>query len=279
MRRLWPLLPFLLLVCLIPGRPVGPPSPAPGAPRDDWADDGSPLPTPEQFAELARTDPVAMLDACLRRGRRELAGCRATFVKREVIDGVTHPEEEIAVALRSQPFAVRFVWQRGAREADRCLYAAGEFGGQILVRPTSRVAHLVSRLRRDAVFERPLSDPLVRSASRYAITDSHMTASSARSWRAWSRAKLLGRLHVQYQGVCEVPEVGGRRCHVLVRTCDPPEEDGVVTVWVAIDAETWLQVGTRLTAGERLIGYYYFRDVELNPSFPRETFTRAGLTR
>lgn len=276
MRRFWPLLPFLLL-CLLPGR-----QPEPPAGHDEsalaWTDDGSPLPSPERFAELARTDPVALLDACLRRGRRELHGYRATLVKRETIAGENYPEEEIAVALRFDPYAVRFAWKRGARQADRCLYVA-ERGDRVLVRPTSRLAGLVSNFRRDNLFERPLSDPLVRSASRYAITESHLLAASERSWSAWSRAQRRGRLFVDYQGVQSVPEVGGRPCHVLVRTCDPPAEEGLVTLWVAIDAERWLQVGTRLTKPAGLIGYYYFRDLELNPSFPPETFTRAGLTR
>jgi Protein of unknown function (DUF1571) len=278
MRRLWPL-PFLLLLCLMPGWHPDRSADESGPSRGDWADDGSPLPTPEQFAELAHGDPVAMLDACLRRGHRELDGYRATLVKRETIHGVTHPEEEVAAAVRFRPYSVRFVWKRGAREADRCLYVEGEHGGKILVRPTSGLARMASRFSPDNVYERPLSGPLVRSSSRYAITDSHVLAASQRSWRAWSRARRLGRLHLDYQGVREVPEVGGRRCHVLVRTCDPPEEEGVITVWIAIDAETWQQVGTRLTAGERLIGYYYFRDVELNPPFAADTFTREGLVR
>jgi hypothetical protein len=277
MRRSW--LVLLVLVCLIPGSQPERPVLSLDSSRDGWTDDGSPLPTPEQFAELARTDPVAMLDAVLRRGTREMTGYRATLVKRETINGVTHPEEEIAVALQFRPYAVRFDWRRGERDADRCLYVAGQNDGQILVRPIGRLAETVSRLRRDNIFERPLSAPLVRAASRYSIIDSHMGAASERSWRAWSRAQRLGRLHVEYQGERSVPEVGGRRCHVLVRTCDPPEEEGLTTLWAVFDAETWLQVGTRLTAGERLIGYYYFRDVELNPSFPPETFTRAALAR
>src|SRR5262249_9596781 len=156
-------------------------------------DDGTPLPTAEQFESLARTDPVALLDACLRRGRRELTGYRATLVKRETIGGTTHPEEEIAVAQQFKPYAVRFDWRRGERDADRWLYIAGQYGGQILVRPIGRLAGMVSPFRHDNIFERPLSGPLVRAASRYAITESHVLAASERSWRAWSRAQRLGR--------------------------------------------------------------------------------------
>ena len=44
--------------------------------------------------------------------------------------------------------------------------------------------------------------------------------------------------------------------------------------------ENWLAVGNVLKGVDgRLIGSYYFRDVELNPTFGQETFTLKGLKR
>src|SRR5437764_1302308 len=75
-----------------------------------------------------------------------------------------------------------------------------------------------------------------------------------------------------------VPEAGGAECYVLRRTCDPPEEDGVVTVEIAVDTEHWLQVANVLTAaGGRRVGAYYFRDLVLNPEFPPGQFEKAAL--
>ena len=143
--------------------------------------------------------------------------------------------------------------------------------------PTTKLAKLALLIGKDEIFGRPTDDPMVKSESRYHIRESGLVVSIERTWRVWRRSQQLGRLNVQYLGVQPVAEVGGRPCHILVRTCDPPEEDGVVTVWLAYDAESWLQVGSRLTAGERLIGSYYFRDVRLNPAFPPDQFTRANL--
>jgi Protein of unknown function (DUF1571) len=282
MRRIWLVLivpALLLLLCFSTDRRAIPPAPATDPIRDAWADDGSPLPTPDQFDCLARADAVACLDACLRRATRDIHGYRATLVKRETVAGTLHDEEEIAVAHCEHPFAVRFAWRRGARQADRSLFVENENGGQILVRPTGELAHFAGKFRKDDIFARDTTDRLVTSASRYPIRESSMMAGTARTWQAWGRMQRAGRLSVEYLGLQSVPEVGGRPCYVMVRTCDPPEEDGFSRVWVAIDAETWLQVASRLTHDDRLIGYYYFRDVQLNPTFAPDEFTRAGLVK
>ena len=99
-----------------------------------------------------------------------------------------------------------------------------------------------------------------------------------------------GQLQVKYDGKRHVDEVGGRLCHVWVRTTERPtidpflmdetppgpegrEADTSHIVTIMIDAETWLQVGSRITnpAGE-LVGEYYFKDVVLNPEFAADQF-------
>ena len=54
--------------------------------------------------------------------------------------------------------------------------------------------------------------------------------------------------------------------------------DASRTVTTMIDAETGLQVGTRITNPDgQLVGEYYFRDVELNPHFPPDQFKPSAL--
>ena len=58
--------------------------------------------------------------------------------------------------------------------------------------------------------------------------------------------------------------------------------EGFTELTIMIDAKRWLQVGTELRrANGELIGAYYFRDIELDPSFPKETFLKDkdGLLR
>ena len=56
------------------------------------------------------------------------------------------------------------------------------------------------------------------------------------------------------------------------------EEDGLNELTLYIDCENWLQVGSILRDPEgRLIAEYFFPDVEINPTFPENQFTRAAL--
>jgi hypothetical protein len=67
--------------------------------------------------------------------------------------------------------------------------------------------------------------------------------------------------------VRQVPELNGRPCHAIRRTCLAPEEDGLTQVTVYFDADSHLQVGAVLLAGDDLVGSYFFRDLRLNPKF------------
>jgi hypothetical protein len=254
----------------------------------------TPLPPAErrsddELEELAKADAVALLDACRRRAAG-LRGYKATLVKRERINGKLHDEEVIRSWVRAEPYSVLMLWDKGAREVlgtatEGTLFVAGENNGKIKVwRPSARLLPKFLDIHP--------TDPHspARSASRYAITEGGLLHAPERTYRAWSDVKAKGRLHVKYEGQRKVEEVGGRLCHVITRTADPPTIDPYLmaeeppdpsrraadtskTVTLFIDAETWLQVGSRITNPEgQLVGEYYFRDVELNPQFAADQF-------
>jgi outer membrane lipoprotein-sorting protein len=123
--------------------------------------------------------------------------------------------------------------------------------------------------------------------------------SMLRTYEAWKDRAETGELEYKYLGK-QTPEHIGRECHVIKRVCKRVEIDafevggkastdpnvvaaeGFTEVTIYIDAERWLQVGTELYRTEPdgtrvLVGAYYFRDVQLNPSFAPNTFTEAGL--
>jgi hypothetical protein len=283
-------------------------------PRRD--DDGKPLPKTDEFEELAKTDPVAMYDACLKRFEREVrGGFRATLVKRERVNGEPKPpaepqEEVIRQAVRGDvPDAetgqacieVVMKWQSGEREAlgskiQGTLYSekpgeAGTGGKVIVWRPSAPFA---------STMPSPIKGPLAESQSRYCIRDAGLYGGMHRTYEAWKQRKEAGTLTTKYLGKEVVEKAGGRLCYVIERTCKSPEVDaferggvadtspsnvakvGFTSVRVMIDAERWLQVGTELhRAGPDgksiLIASYYFRDVELNPTFGPDTFSEAGL--
>jgi hypothetical protein len=227
------------------------------------------LPSAAEMESLARTHPVAFLRACLSRYRREVHGYICILDKQERLNGKLGPVETINVGFREEPFSALLLWQTPpAGMADRALYVAGQNGGKALAR--GKFLHMINPCE-------PYSAAAM-SASRYALPEFGMAKGTERSLAAWERAAKQGKLKVEYLGIRPAAEAGGVPCYVLRRTCDTPEEDGVVTVEVNIDAANWLQVGNVLTAagGDR-IAAYYFRNVALNPNFPANQFEPKAL--
>jgi hypothetical protein len=142
--------------------------------------------------------------------------------------------------------------------------------------------------------------PMAREQSRYCIRDAGLYRSMLRTHLAWKACQEAGTFKFEYLGKKVVEKTGGRECYVIKRICDRPELDsfelggtvptdpktitaeGFTEVTISIDAANWLQLGSELYRTEAdgtrvLVGAYYFRDVKLNPEFPPETFTLAGL--
>ena len=235
----------------------------------------TPPPAADEFAQLAETDPVGKL------GETERVRCAAC-------GDVPGPDKATRVR-------VVMIWDEGARKDDfgnevrASAYAEGENGGQMLI------------YRPKAIFLKDFSiDPktkLARGSSRYCITDAGIYRGMLRTYAAWKRHKDAGDLKTEYLGKRTAPEVGGRECHVVKRTCasaevdsfaldeqaptDPKtiERDGFTEVTVFIDAERHLQLGTVIRrANGDLVGEYYFRDVELvRDELPPDSFTAAAL--
>src|SRR5262245_2000857 len=273
MRRKLLLIPILMLICLVFIRdrvPMALSVPSPSS-ASTYVDDGASLPSEARFARLAATDPVKFLDACLRRYNREIHGYCGTLNKQERIDGKLYPAEVVDFWFREQPYSVLMKWQQGARMACASLYVEGENDNNALVLPTllkwsgKVVAH----------------DPdgrLARQSARYTIREFSIRQGTERTHQAWRAAQEKGHLFVEYKGVQAIPELQGRKCHLLKRTCDPPEEEGLVHLELMIDVDTWLQLGSRLTDGNgKLIAYYFFPSLDVNPEYCDEQFTKAML--
>jgi hypothetical protein len=135
-----------------------------------------------------------------------------------------------------------------------------------------------------------------RDASRYCIRDAGIYRGTLRTHQVWKQRKDEGSLATEYLGRKVVEKAGGVECHIVKRICRTTEVDafelggasdmsldtiakeGFSELTIMIDAQRWLQVGTELRrANGDLIGAYYFRDIELNPPFPKETFDKDGL--
>src|SRR5262249_12921139 len=157
------------------------------------------------------------------------------------------------------PYSVMMKWRQGARNAKASLYVQGQNRNR---------AAVLTNLRLSFVTDIDPDGPLARDASRYPIRECSLRQGTERTLRAWQAARDNGNLTVVYKGKTSVDELGGRTCYVLKRICNPPEEDGIASVEIAIDAENWLQTGSTLTdAHGQLIGKYFVTGVTINPEF------------
>ncbi|HLW65269.1 MAG TPA: DUF1571 domain-containing protein [Gemmataceae bacterium] len=236
-----------------------------------WVDDGQSLPDEATFAELARTDPVLFLVACLRRHNREIQSYSGLMVKQERIKNKLKETEVIDFWFREKPYSVLMKWQSGSkllREASSTLYVENENNGKVLIVPNA-FKKLGKYVERD-----PESDE-VKGASRYGIREFSIRQGTERTWLAWKAAQEKGILFVEYEGIKPIAELDNRPCYVLKRTCKPTEEDGIATVEIMVDTQTWLQLGSVLRNSEsELIGRYYFTQLKINPEFPEDQFTK-----
>ncbi len=270
-----------------------------------FKDVGDRLPTAEEFEELARTDPVKLLSACLTRYQREVKnGITATLIKRERVKGEPKPpkepvDETIKLSVKGDvPGAdgkrkahVRMIWEAGARKA-----LVGTVYGSLFVEETGGAEDKIVAGLGFATIKTEVNGSLARGASRYCIKDAGLYGAMLRSQTVWKKRQDDKELHWRFVERRVVPEVGGRDCFVIERTCPSPEVDpfeiggepndggkkpedvGSVRVRLFIDVERWMQVGSELTRSDgHLLGSYYFRDINLNPTFAHDTFTTDGL--
>jgi hypothetical protein len=235
-------------------------------------DAGNPLPSEAEMERLAKTDPIAFLEACIRRYDREVKGYTAVLKKQERIDGNLERSEIIDVAFREEPFSVRMRWKEGARRASALLYVKGENGNQLVIRPSGlfSVAGTVTR------------DPYgtdAKKGGRYPLPEFGIKIGMQRTLASWEKARKNHALHIEFLGTKRIPEAGDRDCWVIRRTgYAKPEDDGITQLTTYIDKENWLQLGTILKGEEsKLIGEYFFRDVKINPEFKEGTFTPKAL--
>jgi hypothetical protein len=268
-------------------------------------DDKTPLPQSDEFEQLARTDPVAMLHKCLVRYEREVKeGFQCILEKEERVNGKLMPREEIALFARGdvpEPatgkthIEVLMKWLSGEQKV---------FGfkvkGTLFVEYKGRNRDQIVSWRPEAIFSKEteidVNGSSARGVSRYCIRDAGLYRGTLRTFEVWKQRKNEGVLKTEYLGKKAIEQVGGVECYIVKRLCETTEVDsfelgatsdmspesiaqaGFTEVTVMIDAQRWLQIGTELRrANGELIGAYYFKNVELNPSFSKDTFLKDGL--
>src|SRR5262245_55733056 len=218
-----------LLITLFPVLTVGPHLiPLPDTPVEDGPekhalvdvkDKGETLPDNAHMEELAKKDPIAFLENCLRRYNREVKGYSVTMQKQERIQGTLNKKEIIEVHYKHGPakdgHSVFMRWIEGARLAARVIYVDGENLGsdgrsKMVVKPTGLVGFLT--------VERDPEGADAKKSGRYNLKEFGLKMGLQRTLSSFQDAQKEGALHVTYLGRQKVPEAGGRECFALKRS-------------------------------------------------------------
>lgn len=236
---------------------------------------------PYKKEPLPAPDIITFVDNCLEKYDREVKGYKGILYKHEWVKGVGMRNPElIKFAFKENPHSVHMKWLKGAGLASEVIYVKGKNNNNILVKPPSLLSFFI--------LQEPVDSPKAKKSGRVGIDEFGMALGLRKILRSWKRAKKKDNLHLEYEGLFRVKDASNRLCYKFHRTDYKYKEfDGVLTtdLTVYIDKKTGLQVGTiqrGIPPGgkkEQLIGEYYFRDIELNPEFPPNYFTRSTLTK
>jgi hypothetical protein len=257
---------------LEPAEPVRPPATLVALAEPAEA---APFPSNAEMAKLARYDPIAFLENCLRRYQAEVHSYSCIMQKRESVNGKLQDWETVQVHFREKPHSVYLCWLDGARLVERCLYVEGENQNMVLARPRLRAARF---LVGDVVARDPDSAE-AKSAGRYSLRDFGLKKNTERLLNAWKTGRDNNALQTEYLGIHKIKECGDQPCFVLRRVLDRPESENVSEGTYYFYTDNWLLAGSILKGpGGAISGIYYFRDVRLNPELPASQFQRAALT-
>jgi Protein of unknown function (DUF1571) len=235
----------------------------------------APSPASATFSQepLPAADALAFLEKCLERyDQMGIRGYRLIFQKQERLKGTLQPTEVTEVFFRAKPYSVFMRWLRGARKTDKVLYVEGQNDDKVLVHPTGVAGMFVRYVPRDP------EGSEAREEGRYSVKDFGLKKTVERTLRDFKTAQTKGA-QTAYLGVRKVREAGDRLCYTLRQTSPVPDATGVSDATVYIDKETWFQIGTVLKGDGKLMGDYYYRDIQLNPAFEPDQFQPAALSR
>jgi hypothetical protein len=241
-----------------------------------FANDGPP--NASDMTNLARQDPFAFLQDCLKLYDKNVRGYQVILQKQERLQGKLQNREIIEVAFREQPYSVSMRWLEGARKADRVVFVAGENEGMMLAHPAGVAGKLVK------VVKRKVDSDEARQSGRYTLDQFGFKKSLQRILSSMQAAKQKDALHLQFLGETKVFECDQRICFKLKRTYEAPEADGTEDLTLYVDRENFLPIGIVVrgkidaaTGNRELLGEYFFRDLRLNPQFSPQQFNEAAF--
>jgi len=228
---------------------------------------------PTALRDLAEKSPADFLEMCMRKYEKDVRGYKVMFEKQEKVKGSLKNPERVVCHFREKPFSVHMEWKAGAGLASKTLYVEGENDGNLVAKVF-------------IIMLQPVNGTAAKSTSRFPITEFGIYKGAENTLSAIRLAERHKSLHIKFEGIVPVAQLGDRRCYKFVRSpydpndyqTDLDREEKLMELTIYVDEVYLMQTGSILKDGEgKLIAEYYFRDLELNPEFGEDQFTRKSL--
>ena len=225
--------------------------------------------------DLARTDPLALLQIALQRYQKSVSDYQCIFTKQERIRGKLGQEQQIQVRFREMPFSVLMEWTRNAGDAKRVLYVQGQWqnnDGEDLakIEPQGAIARLLVRS-----VALPISGSTAKAQSRRTIDKFGFRNALKLIIDYAATAVQTGQGSLVYAGQGELE---GRPTWILKRTLPYTADGGD---WpdriliVHIDREWLLPIACYTYADDAqqtMLAKYEFSNVRLNTGLTARDF-------
>jgi hypothetical protein len=169
--------------------------------------------------------------------------------RQERVNGSLLPEEDVVLAVRRSPRAVRLTWPNGTNQGREVLYRADEPGGQMHIKMANPALPRMNLLP---------ESPLVMRNSRHPVTEAGFDSLVEGLENAVNAPSASG---IVYSGL-ETPVGLDRPAHCLVRTTPAGE-----TWKIYLDSQSHLPTLVQaVDAKGELLERYLFQDVRPNPA-------------
>ena len=228
----------------------------------------------DRLEDWARTDHIALLEFCLKNYDARYQDYTCTLRKQERIGGKLGKEQTVAVSFRQAPYSVGMKWVKNARMGDRVLFVEGQYGDNMLVRPSSGFLRSLC----PTAVRKPDGPDAMKSTLR-PVNLFGFRRGTQSLLKVYRQAKKRGELKIAFGGYADV---AGRKTIVLVRYLPPTDAYRVTAApltktYIDVDYLVPIMIeGTELEGRGRddkgFLCRYVYEDLKFNRGLTDETF-------
>jgi hypothetical protein len=215
---------------------------------------------------MAKSDPIALLELCLKHCRENYHDYTCLFEKQERMGGTLGRVQEVVVKYMDNPFSVSMHWVKNPpSKADWVLYVEGKWKNRMIVRPTGLGALAGPQFR-------PPDGADAMKETLKPVTVFGFERTLRAQIDAYTRARKNGELRQEFGGYAKVD---GRNTLVLVRIL--PQKPGYLgwKTLTYIDVEYLTPVMLEAHGWDDkhlLTSRYAFHNVKFNVGLTAEDF-------